>query len=352
MALINGDVQIAGNYDGTYEGLEAEDRALLTEEVTGEVLASFEKSTIMEGKYNLRKLTGKKSTRFEHVGGIGAYYHKAGDHVKGLNVAAEKSEITLDRPLMSSFFTDDFEESMLHFDARKEYTRKMGEVLAQKYDRNILMKEILAARCANKLAEYDGGTVITDTGLASADIAIRVNAFAKAIITARKELKKKNVTGQIYCITDPDMYFDVIEHKELLNKDYGEVGSYAEGEIFKIGGVVITAHNYLPNVDAQDVAEVEFYDEYHGINCTGTKMVMFTKDSVGVLRGGDVSIKMWDADEYEGTWTRAKLACGMGVLRPECAIEVRSEDLPANWGQLVHDSGRIGAGKLPAGSYV
>lgn len=342
----------AGATNGAFGGLEATERALLVEKVTGEIIASFDKAVAMEGKYQRKDIQGAKSLRFEHIGGIGAYYHNAGEHIKGSNVAHDKSELTLDRPLVSSFFTDDFAESMLHYDARKEYTRRIGEVLAQKYDRNIQMKFITAARLKNVLAEHDGGSVIIDTALANSDLATRVNAFAKALITAKKELVKKNVTGQIFAVTDPDTYFEIIENRTLLNKEYGNVGDYAEGSVFKIGGIPLTYHNYIPQVDATQSSNKEFYDEYHGINCTGTVAYVGTDEAVGVLRGGNISVKIFDDDGRMGTWTRASLACGMGVLRPECAVEIRKEALPSNWGQIIHDRNRVGAGKLPSGSHA
>jgi hypothetical protein len=345
-------VQNTGSVDGGFDNMEATDRALLIEKATGEIIASFDKSVLMEGKYEKKALVGGKSLRFEHVGSIGAYYHNAGEHVKGLNVGHDKSELTLDRPIVSSFFTDDFQESMAHYDSRKEYTRKMGEVLAQKYDRNIQMKFITASRLKNVMSEYAGGSVIVDAGLASADLAVKVNAFAKALITGRKELIKKNVKGTIFAITDPDTYFEVVENRTLLNKDFGNVGDYAEGEVFRIGGVPLSYHNYIPQSDGTDVANTEFYDEYHGINCTGTVAFMGTKESVAVLRGGNISTKIWDDNGRMGTWTRASLACGMGVMRPECAIEIRKSALPANWGQIIFDRNRVGSGKLPAGSFT
>lgn len=345
-------VQNTGSYDGGFSSLESEQRELLIEKATGEIIASFAKNTIMEGKYEKKQLQGGKSLRFEHVGSIGAYYHNAGEHIKGLNVGHDKSEITLDRPLVTSFFTDDFQETMVHYDARKEYTKKMGEVLAQKYDRNIQMKFITGARLKNVMAEYAGGTVIVDTELASADLAVRVNAFAKAIITGKKELIKKRVSGEIFCVTDPDTYFEIIEGRELLNKDYGNVGDYSLGEVFRIGGVPLSYHNFIPQSDATDVANTEFYDEYHGINCVGTVAFMGTKEAVGVLRGGNVTTKIWDDDGRMGTWTRASLACGMGVLRPECAVEIRKSAVPANWAQIIYDRGRVGAGKLPTGAFT
>lgn len=342
----------SGAKNGSFSGLEANDRELLVEKVTGEILSSFEKNVAMEGKYQRKEINGAKSLRFEHIGGIGAYYHNAGEHIKGSEVAHDKSELTLDRPLVSSFFTDDFNESMLHYDARKEYTKKMGEVLAQKYDRNIQMKFITAARLKNVMDEYDGGSVIVDTNLANADLATRVNAFAKALIAAKKELIKKNVTGEIFAVTSPDTYFEIIENRALLNKDYGNVGDYAEGTVFKIGGIPLTYHNYLPNVDATKPTNKEFYDEYHGINCEGTIAFVGTNEAVGVLKGGDITTKIWDDDGRMGTWTRASLACGMGVLRPECAVEIRKAALPANWAQVIHDKNRVGAGKLPTGSFA
>lgn len=344
--------QNSGAYNGGFNDLEETDRALLVEKVTGEIIASFDKTVAMEGKYQKRNLQGAKSLRFEHIGGIGAYYHNAGEHIKGSKIAHDKSELTLDRPLVSSFFTDDFQESMLHFDARKEYTRKMGEVLAQRYDRNIQMKFVTGARLKNVMAEYAGGSVIIDTDLASTDLAIKVNAFAKALIAGKKELIKKNVTGTIFAVTDPDTYFEIVENRTLLNKDYGNVGDYAEGQVFKIGGVPLTYHNYIPQVDATNQTNVEFYDEYHGINCVGTVAFMGTSEAVGVLRGGDITTKIWDDDGRMGTWTRAHLACGMGVLRPDCAVEIRKSAVPANWAQIIHDRGRVGAGKLPSGSFA
>ncbi|WP_103618501.1 hypothetical protein [Campylobacter concisus] len=342
----------SGAKNGSFGGLETKDRELLTEKVTGEIIASFEKTVAMEGKYQRKEISGAKSLRFEHVGGIGAYYHNAGEHIKGSEVAHDKSELTLDRPLVSSFFTDDFNESMLHYDARKEYTRKMGEVLAQKYDRNIQMKFITAARLKNVMDEYAGGSVIVNADLANTDLATRVNAFAKALIAAKKELIKKNVTGQIFAVTTPDVYFEIVENRTLLNKDYGNVGDYAEGSVFKIGGIPLTYHNYLPTVDATKPANAEFYDEYHGINCEGTVAFVGTDEAVGVLKGGDITTKIWDDNGRMGTWTRASLACGMGVLRPECAVEIRKSALPANWGQIIYDRNRVGAGKLPAGSHA
>lgn len=337
-----------GSRTGGFEDLEANDRALLVEQVSGEILASFEKSTVMEGKYQRKNTNGAKSIRFEHIGGIGAYYHNAGEHIQSSTIAHDKSELTLDRPLVTSFFTDDFQETMVHYNARGEYTRKMGEVLAQKYDRNIQMKLITAARLRNVLDEGAGGSVIVETELANGDLEVRVKAFARSLIEARKELIKKNVTGQIFCITDPDTYFEIVEHRELLRDSFGgQVGNYAEGEVFKIGGVPLTYHNYLPQVDATNPDNAEYYDKFHGINCTGTKAIVATADAVGVLRGGDITTKIWDDAGRMGSWTRASIACGMGVLRPECAVEIRSADLPAGWAKIIKDNGRIGSGRLP-----
>jgi len=353
MPIDSATVQNAGALNGTSTGAEDLDRALLVDEISGEIISSFNKSTIMDGKYMLRQTNGAKGVRFEHVGGIGAYYHNAGEHIEGLNVAHEKSEITLDRPLVTSFFTDDFNEQMMHYDARKEYTRAMGEVLAQKYDRNVLMKYITAARLSNKLAEKPGGSVIVNADLASATLDTKVKAIAKAIIDGKKELIKKNVPiDGIFCVLSPDDYFAIIEHRDLLNKDFGEVGSFSDGNVFRIAGVPLSYHNYIPQVDAQNPANTEFYDEYHGINCTGTVGFLGVKDAVGVLRGNTVTTKIWDDNGRMGTWTRASIACGMGVLRPECAVELRSAALPAAWGQLIYDNGRVGAGKLPASAHA
>lgn len=348
-AIGSANVQNQGALNGQATGAEDLDRALLVDEVSGEIIASFNKATVMDGKYLLRQTNGAKGVRFEHVGGIGAYYHNAGEHIEGLNIAHEKSEITLDRPLVTSFFTDDFNEQMMHYDARKEYTRKMGEVLAQKYDRNVMMKFITAARLGNKIAGQPGGTVIINADLASAVLDTRVSAIAKSIIDAKKELIKKNVPVEnIFCVLSPDDYFAIIEQRDLLAKQFSDVGSYSEGTVFKIGGVPLTYHNYIPQVNAQDVANTEFYDEYHGINCTGTVGFVGVKDALGVLRGNTVQTKIWDDNGRMGTWTRASIACGMGVLRPECSVELRSAALPAAWGTNISDNGRIGAGKLPA----
>ena len=80
-----------GSRTGGFEDLEANDKALLVEQVSGEILASFEKSTIMEGKYQRKNTNGAKSIRFEHIGGIGAYYHNAGEHIQSSTIAHDKS---------------------------------------------------------------------------------------------------------------------------------------------------------------------------------------------------------------------------------------------------------------------
>jgi hypothetical protein len=118
-----------------------------------------------------------------------------------------------------------------------------------------------------------------------------------------------------------EIVLDLLNVGNLINKDWGGVGSYATGQMGTVAGVTIVKSNKVPQ--ANDSANSAIPAGYRA-NYSTTVAIGWHPWAVGTVKLMDVrSESVWDP-RRQSTLLLAKYACGHGILRPECAFEFKS----------------------------
>lgn len=263
-----------------------------------------------------------KSTQFPVIGNVDAGYHTPGVEITGRVIKGAERTISIDGVLLSDVFVAEIDELMSHFDVRGPYSAEMGRKLAYQYDEDAFCELVLAARGSAVVDGGFGGNVITDVNLGSATLATKADALGKALYSAAQAMDEKDVPGTRFAAFRPAEYNALVQAVQTggfsaIAKEYGGLGSYAEGNIIRVAGIEILKSNRVPITNLSTKT-------YHGVNASTTKGIVWTADAIGVVELMGVTSEMaWDV-RRQGTLLIAKMAVGMGILRPECAAELRT----------------------------
>ena len=101
-------------------------------------------------------------------------------------------------------------------------------------------------------------------------------------------------------------------------------GVYADGTVLRVAGVQIVKSNNLPQASVS-AATGENYS-YNG-DFTNVKALVMQKQAIGTVKLMDLAVERTSGDfevMYQGTLMAAKYAMGHGILRPECAVEIKA----------------------------
>lgn len=265
-----------------------------------------------QGRERVR--TVLKIKQFPILGRNSASYHSVGQDILGNQMAANERVITIDDMLVSSAFIADWDNMVNHYDVRSKYSKEIALALAYKFDATIAQIGVLAARAASPVTGENGGSTITDANYATSGAALAAGAF-----DAAQTFDVANVSedGRNFFVR-PAQYYLMAETTSILNKDWGGSGTYSDGTVLRVAGLDIVKTNQLPStvVNVGPAA-------YQGDFSTTVGLVM-NKDAVGTVKLVDISV----ATEYSlarlGTLTVGKMAFGSGILRPVCAIELKT----------------------------
>ena len=310
--------------------LGADKMELFLKVFMGEVLTSFERANVTLDKHQVRTISHGKSASFPVIGTIGASYHTPGEEILGTDVKHAEKIINVDALLISHAFIALVDEAMNHYEVRSTYSMEMGRRLANEFDLNVFAELVLAARSpatisgADHYGRTNGGTVITDADFGSATAATKAAALAEGIYAAKEALQTKDIPldGGVYCALKPEEYNLLIKTVQTsgfspLHRDYGGAGSYSKGTLPEIGGISLVMSNNVPTTDLSART-------YHGVNASTTKAIIWTPPAVGTVKWLDLAVEsQWDI-RRQGTLMVAKYLMGHGVLRPECAVELRT----------------------------
>jgi hypothetical protein len=300
----------------------------------GEIITKFKEKNIMLGKSKVRNIKQGKSASFPVIGGISASYHTPGVEIDGQNVNHSEKVITIDDLLISDAFIADIDEAMNHYEVRSEYSNQMGVKLAKEMDINIFIELLTAARASATLDDSDavGGTEIVsddlqnDGGTAgSSTVDEQATALANALFEAAQIFDENDIPeDQRYVAFRPAEYYVLAQNLDLINKDYSGMGAISEGNILKVAGVDVVKSNNVPSTDTSANTGLR---EFHGINAETTVGTVWNPSAIGTVKLMDLSMQMeWDI-RRQGTLMVARYAVGHGVLRPECAIELKLDTL-------------------------
>jgi hypothetical protein len=301
---------------GQVNGVGATD-ALFLKVFGGEVLTAFETATVTKDKHMVRQIQNGKSAQFPATWKVNASYHTPGAEIVGQASNVNERVITIDDLLIADVFLSNIDEAKNHYDVRSIYSKETGNVLANTWDKNILQLMVLAARASATVTGAFGGTTLTSATTlyktSATDLAAGIYAGVQAM--DEKDIPESD-TKSVF--VKPAQYYLLAQSTQLINRDWMGAGSYSDGKILRIGGAEIVKTNHLPTTNV-----ITGPTAYQG-DFTLTAAVITTKAAVGTVKLLDMAQEMAYDIRRQGTLIVSKYAVGHGVLRPECAVELKT----------------------------
>ena len=303
---------------GTWAG----DNAMFLQVFGGEVLTAFKKATIFESLHTVRTISSGKSASFPIIGLNSAAYHTPGTMLTGTQMKHAEAVIKIDDKLVSNAFIADIDEAKNHYDVRSQYTTEMGNALAYTFDKNVAAMIAKAARTATHFnTDLPGGTRIKI--VAASKTAITGAQLATALFSAAQTMDEKNLPeNDRYCVLAPAEYYKLVQTTDVINRDWGGAGAYADGTVLKVAGITILKSNHLPTTNRTTTAGEQ--NDYTA-NFTDSVALTFNKQAVGTVKLMDLKMEQTGSDVHalwQGTFMVASMALGTNILRPDCAIEI------------------------------
>jgi hypothetical protein len=225
--------------------------------------------------------------------------------------------ITIDDLLISNTFIANIDEAKNHYDVRANYSRKLGEALANTADRHLFQVAIKAARDSATVTGGNGGARITDAAMATDSEKMIAALFEAAQVFDEKDVPE----DERYAFFRPAQYYKLAQNTKVLNKDWGGAGVYADGKVLRIAGITIVASNHIPATNITTGVESGTAARY-AVDARTTVGVVMQKEAIGTVKLMDLAMESEYDIRRQGTLMVAKYAMGHGILRPECAIEL------------------------------
>ena len=330
---------VINNTAGTW----AQDNALFLKVFSGEVLSAFKRGCIFDQFVQSRTIQNGRSAQFPVTGRFTASYHTPGELIEGQgNMGQNEVVIRIDDYLLADAQLYSLDEAKNHYDIRSIYSTELGQALARTHDKRIAAEITIAARTATAdlTANLPAGLTPdqqarTGTRIDLNDAAPTADDYVAAVFQAAADLDEKDVSpeGRVL-VCQPEIYYELIQSSRAVNQDFnqqGVNGSYKEGQIAKLAGFNIFSSNHLQSQGDRTALAGEQGYVFNGaavdsdVDMTQTRMLAFQKGCVGVVKLRDLSMGMTGNDYdvmYAATLMTAKMAVGVGALRPECAVEI------------------------------
>ena len=290
---------------------------------SGEVLSAFERENLMLNMTNVRSITSGKSAQFPITGTISSSYHTIGNEILGTAVNKNEKVINIDDMLLANAFVAELDELKNHYDVRSIYSKEMGQALAKTIDKNILNLVVLASRAST--ANVTGGnlgSVITD-----ADADTSASSLKDSIFDAIQKLDENDVpSSDRFIVVKPDQYYQLLNLDSVMSRDFSaNAGDRAKGFITTIGGVpLVKSNTAVASFTDQTSASTSGTNNTYIGNFSTVQAVIFHKQAVGTVKLKDLVLETTYDPRRLGTLMTARMALGHGILRPECAVSIKT----------------------------
>lgn len=221
---------------------------------------------------------------------------------------------------MAHTFISRIDEAISHFEVRSEYSRQMGDALAQTYDRNLLSMAVKAARDPAGLGL--GAVGQGNASSVSIGAAPTVQQIIDGIYAAAQTMDEKDIpASDRYVFVSPATYWGLVTNDKILNKDFtAGNGAYEDGNVINVAGMKIVKTN---NLAVNHVTGTVDYGTKYQVDASDTAALIMHPQAMGTVKLLDLSSEAeWDI-RRQGTLMVSKMAVGHGVLRPECIVELR-----------------------------
>ena len=299
--------------------------ALFLKVYAGEVLTAFEQASVTMDKHVIRSISSGISAQFPLVWKTAAteyaYINGSGDtgttgiELDGTIIHKNEKVISIDGLLIADHFVNNLDEAMSHFEVRSIYAKEAGIALGTQWDQNVLQQGVLGARSATLVSGGNGGSVLTNASYGTSGATLGSGLF-----DAAEQMDENNVPeNDRYMYVRPAQYYLMAETTDLINRDWGGRGVYAEGEVMKVAGVHIVKTNNLPisNISSSQVTT-------HDGNFSTTKALVMHKSSVATVKLLNLAVETEYSIKNQGWIIVAKYAMGHGFIRPEGCVEFKT----------------------------
>ena len=301
--------------------LSAGDRDTLFMKVfSGEVLTAFARNTVMMSRHQVRTIDHGKSASFAVMGRTRAKYLAPGNSLDDQRKKFEHSEkvIAIDGLLTADCLITDIDDAMNHYDVRVEYSRQLGEALAQSADCAIINELAnMAAKEAPEAAENipDNGSGADKvkgtgkafefaTGLELSQSAEYGNKIIEGLLAARAAFTKNYVPmGDRYCLLTPEGYSALIKALMPDSANYQALFDPNSGKLQTICGfeVIEVPHLLNDGVDGKHSLNTKFTD-------AKLQGIVFHRSAVGTVKLKDLAMERARRAEYQADQIIAKYA--------------------------------------------
>lgn len=304
--------------------------ALFLKVFSGEVLTAFERASVTQGADMVRSISNGKSASFPVMGRIGAAYHTPGTEITGSDVNHNEKVITINDLLVSSAFLSNIEEAKNHWDVRSAYSSEIGRALAFQKDKHVLQTIGQAAQAAANITGGDAGTVLTNTGIASATAATAADAMIASLFDAASALDSHYVPKEgRKAFIRLEEYYKLANATNAVNVDFsgGANGGVAEGKVMRVAGIELipTAHFVSSNVNSgvDQGSATQGGSNPQAVDLSNYVCLVSHPSAAGTVQLMNLATEMEYDIRRQGTLMVAKYAMGHGVLRPEAAVGIK-----------------------------
>jgi len=305
--------------------------ALFLKVFAGEVLTSFERASVTAGAETVRTISNGKSATFPVMGRTVAAYHTPGAEILGNDINHNEKVITVNDLLISSVFLSNIEEAKNHYDVRGAYSSEIGRALAFQKDKHVLQTIGQATLASANVTGGDAGTVLTNTGIASATAATAANAMIDSLFDAANNLDSHYVPKEgRKCFLRLEEYYKLANATNAVNVDFsgGANGGVADGKVLKVAGIelVPTPHFVASNIttalpDAGSATQGA--SKPQAVNLSNFVALVCHPSAAGTVKLMDLAVESEYDIRRQGTLMVSKYAMGHGVLRPEAAVGIK-----------------------------
>lgn len=295
--------------------------ALFLKTYAAEVLSAFDEQNKTVDKHVIRTISSGKSASFPATWKVGGGYHTPGAEILGQVSNVNERVITIDDLLVSAVFIPNIDEAKTHYEYRSEYARQCGLFLANQWDKNVLQTGVLAARASATVTGAFGGS-----SLIGANFKTSATDLYNGFLTAAQTFDEKDVpeSDTKYGFIRPSQYYLLVQNKDLVDTDYsGGNGDLSRAVVKMAAGIELVKTMHLPitNITASPSTG---QDADYAVNASTTAALIMTKNAVGTVKLLDLATEMQYDIRRQGTLVVAKYAVGHGILRPECAVELKT----------------------------
>ena len=307
---------------------------LFLEKFSGRVNLNFERNTPVRDVSTVITTEWGKSVNLSEIGDAFSASHTPGNMLNGLEIPQGERVVTPDSMIVSHTFIADWDRFQNHFEVQDRFAQKMGQALANRYERDILRVAIKAA------TESTPTDALTKAGNTEASTGLTPKTSAAHLITvgmrAAQKLDERDVpdNNDRALIVAPEQYWLLVATgTEIINQDYNEPGngSMARGFVTRLGNLkVVKSNNFADilntatQVESTGASSTENSPTQFQVNTTTTDTIALVMTPETVVTAEWLGIQSDAKYQLErlGHLLVSRMMVGHGVGRPETAVNI------------------------------